>query len=381
MTSTGKAILWIIVILVIIGGIIGLSRGKKTDTAVNKEPIKIGFIAPLTGDAVAYGEPVKKGVEIAEKEINDAGGVNDRPLQVIYEDGKCSNKDATSAAQKLISIDKVKVIIGMICSGELISAAPVAESAKVILIGQGSSPDITKAGDYVFRTFPSDTIVGTALVEQMLKNNTKTVAILSGSTAYTLALKNDFESKVKETAIKIVASESYTDGVKDYRSQLQKIKNANPDAILLDTQTGAEGGRAAQQARDLGITSQFYTAYFSGPEFVKLGKAVEGTYVIDAPSLSPENTKAQAFLAKSKEVYDSDATYPFFSANAYDEVYLIAKIIGEVGEDTEKIKAALYQTKSFEGLSGNFGFDVNGDVTGIDMRVMQIKNGELVSIE
>ena len=269
MSKSTKIIIGIVVVVIII--LLAVTSGKKADAG----PIKIGLIAPLTGDASAYGEPVRKGVEIATSEINEKGGIDGRFLEVVYEDGKCSNKDATSAAQKLINIDKVKVIVGMICSGELLSAAPVAESAKVILLGQGSSPDITNAGDYTFRSFPSDIVVSSAMLEHMSKNNVKTVALLSGSTAFTTALKKDFESKIKDTSIKIVASEDYNDSTKDYRSILQKIKLANPDAILLNTQTGADGGRAAQQARDLGITSQFYTAYFSGPEFVGLGKAVE----------------------------------------------------------------------------------------------------------
>jgi branched-chain amino acid transport system substrate-binding protein len=376
MSKTIKIVIGVIVVVVIV--ILLVTSGKGNDTG----PIKIGFIAPLSGNAVTYGEPVKKGIETAVSEINEKGGVDGRQLEVIYEDGKCSNKDATSAAQKLISVDKVKVILGMICSGELLSAAPIAESAKVILIGQGSNPDISNSGDYIFRTFPNDDLVGTALVNQMIKNNVKTVALLSGSSAYTIGLKNNFEAKIKDTSINIVANESYTENTKDYRSMLQKIKVLNPDAIILNTQTGAEGGRAAQQARDLGITAQFYSAFFSGPEFVSLGKIVEGTYIVDTPAVDPNNIDAAAFATKYKEKYGSESSYPFVSANSYDQVYLIADIFEKVGsDDTDKIKEALYNTTAFKGLSGTFGFDKNGDVVGIGMRVMQIQDGKLVLVQ
>jgi len=375
MSKIVKIIIGLVVVVIIL---IAISGGRNTESG----PIKIGFIAPLSGGAASYGEPVKKGVEMAVSEINDNGGIKGRQLEVIYEDGKCDNKDATSAAQKLISIDKVKVIIGMICSGELLSAAPVAETAKVVLLGQGSSPEITNAGDYIFRSFPSDTVVGKALVENMTKNKVKTVAMLSGSTAYTLGLQKDFEGRIKDSDIKLVASENYTDTTKDFRSILQKIKLTNPDVLILNTQTPADGGRAAQQARDLGITSQFYTAYFSGPEFVGLGKAVEGTYVVDAPSLAADNQRANDFLIKSKEKYGTEVTYPFFSANAYDQVYLLAQIFADFGtNDSDMIKTALYNTKDFNGVTGNFGFDSNGDVTGIGMRMTQIKDGKLVQVQ
>lgn len=374
MSKFGKWVVGSIVLVVILVLAFGTRTEKETS------PIKIGFIAPLSGDAAAYGEPLKKGVEIAVSEINEKGGVKGRLIEVVYEDGKCSNKDATSAAQKLISIDKVKVIVGMVCSGELLSAAPVAENAKVVLIGQGTSPDITKAGDYVFRTLPSDAILSTTLLEHMSKNGVKTVALLSGSTAYTLALQKDLEAKIKDSDIKLVASENYTDATKDYRSLLQKIKTSKPDVLVLNAQTGADGGRMAQQARDLGVTSQFYTAYFSGPEFVGLGKAVEGTFVADAPALDEKNSEAQAFLAKSKVRYGTDTTYPFFSANAYDQVYLLADIFARIDpSDSEALKNALYTTKDFKGVSGTFGFDQDGDVTGIGMRITQIKDGKLVS--
>lgn len=375
--STGKKVLWVVIVVLVVWGLYGASK-KPEMTG----PIKIGFIAPLSGDAAAYGEPLKKGVEIAVLEINANGGVDGRPFEIIYEDGKCNNKDASSAAQKLISIDKVKVIIGMVCSGEVLSAAPIAEAAKVVLIGQGSSPDVTNAGDYTFRTFPSDTIVGTALTENMKRNGHDTVAIVAGNTAYALALEKDFLSKTDGAGLVVVASEHYNAETRDFRSILQKIKVANPKAILIDSQTGADGARIAQQARTLGIKSQFYTAYFSGPEFVKTGKAVEGTYVVDAPALGSENQRATEFLKKSQDTYKAEPTYPFFSANAYDQVYLLASVFGKVGtEDTSKIKAELYATKAFSGITGTFGFDQNGDVTGLGMRVMQIKDGSLVEVK
>ena len=376
-TNMSKTLKIIIAIVVVVLIVLALKPSPK-----GTGPIKIGFIAPLSGDGVVtIGESVRRGVELAATEINEKGGIDGRMIEVIYEDGKCSNKDATTAAQKLISIDKVKVIVGMICSGELLSAAPVAEAAKVVLIGQGSSPDITNAGDYVFRTHPSDVIVSQTLVDHMKANNFKKVAILSGSTAYTLALEKDFKVKAANN-IEIVIAEQYTDNTKDFQSLLQKIKTTNPDAFLLNGRTPADAARIAQQARVLGITAQFYTAYFTAPEFVGLGKVVEGTYIADAPGLDPSNARAAAFLAKSKEKYGTEPAYTFFSVNAYDQVYLLAEIFKKASpEDADEIKKALYDTKAFNGVSGTFGFDANGDVTGIGMRMMQVKDGKAIPVQ
>ena len=120
-------------------------------------PIKIGFIGPLTGEASPYGVDTLNGAKLAVDEINEAGGVNGRMIEIIAEDGRCTGTDAASAAQKLVNVDKVVAIVGGQCSGETLAAAPIAESAKVVMISPvSSSPDVTAAGDFIFRDYPSD---------------------------------------------------------------------------------------------------------------------------------------------------------------------------------------------------------------------------------
>ena len=131
-----KAIVWLIVIVVVIwAGWALLDKAPEAEAG----PIMIGFIGPLTGDAAAYGEPERDVVALAVEEINAAGGINGRQISVIYEDGKCDGTASASAAQKLVNVDKVKVIIGGFCSGETLGAAPIAEQNKVILISPSST--------------------------------------------------------------------------------------------------------------------------------------------------------------------------------------------------------------------------------------------------
>src|SRR4051812_22363375 len=106
MNKTAKIVLWIVVLVLIIWGISSIS--KNANQVADTGPIKIGFIGPLTGDAAAYGEPISNSVKMAEKQINDAGGINNRQVQVIFEDAKCDGQTAASAAQKLVNVDKVK---------------------------------------------------------------------------------------------------------------------------------------------------------------------------------------------------------------------------------------------------------------------------------
>ena len=110
-----KGAWWVVGVIVIIIVVVALVHGSSTKTETG--PIKIGFIGPLTGDGAAYGADTINAARLAEKEINDAGGINDRPIQIISEDGKCTAKDGLNAAQKLINVDGVKYIVSSSCSG------------------------------------------------------------------------------------------------------------------------------------------------------------------------------------------------------------------------------------------------------------------------
>jgi len=197
-----------------------------------KGTIKIGFIGPLTGSAASAGEPTQKAVALAVEEINNSGGIKGRPIKIIYEDGKCEGKEAVNAAQKLINIDKVKIIIGGFCSGETLAVAPIAEAAKIILFSTGSgSPDITNAGDYIFRNFPSDASSGRKIAELAIENNLKSIALLVETTDYAQAIKKVFNDHFSELGGKIPIDESFTSQSTDLRAQLTRIKAKNPNAI------------------------------------------------------------------------------------------------------------------------------------------------------
>ena len=142
---------------------ISLASGcsKSGKEAGGENTIRIGSVGPLTSDLAYIGENMKAAVELASDEINSAGGIKGKKIEIIYEDGKCDPKEAANAANKLINIDKVTAIIGGLCSSETLAMAPLAEKSKVILLSAGSTnPGITNAGDYIFRNVPSDSFQG-----------------------------------------------------------------------------------------------------------------------------------------------------------------------------------------------------------------------------
>ncbi|MDP3794172.1 MAG: ABC transporter substrate-binding protein, partial [Candidatus Uhrbacteria bacterium] len=205
-----NAIWWIIGIVIVVGlGYLIFNQPNKSATPSTKpvanEPVApkvvessevtIGWIGPLTGDAAAYGIPLQKATMLAAEEINAAGGVGGKKLVVAYEDGNCDGKGGAAAAQKLISINKVQIIIGGTCSGETLGFTPIANENKVVVFSpSASSPDLTtKGGDYAFRFYPSDALAGKVAASYAMDTfKAKKAAVITANTDYAQGLHRVF---------------------------------------------------------------------------------------------------------------------------------------------------------------------------------------------
>ncbi len=377
MSKTGKIIAGVIVVVL---GILAIVLANKAPTETGS--IKIGYIDPLSGDAANFGSATKGGIEVAIKEINDAGGIGGHLIQMIYEDGKCNGKDAAAAAQKLISIDHVKYIVGLVCSGEVLGVSPISEQNKVFIMVQGSSPEISHAGKYIVRTWPSDLTSSQSIAQHAVANNFKKMAVIIENTDYSTALGYAFNKAYTELGGEVLYSETYSPNTVDFRTALAKIKALKPEAIFIDAQSGGNAARIAAQARELGITAQFYSAFLTGPEFVSSGPAVNGTYLVDLPALNMSRTASTAFTRNYKQINGSDSPYPFVSAASYDQIKLLAMSISKYGyNDTKAIRDFMHTISSYDGVIGSFHFDENGDVAGITLRIVQVVNGKVVDVQ
>ncbi|MBW2990236.1 ABC transporter substrate-binding protein [Candidatus Woesearchaeota archaeon] len=365
--------------------IVGCTQtGQVVKEVKAKEPIQLGFIGPLTGDAAAFGQTEKHAVELAVEEINNAGGINGRLLEVIFEDGKCNGKEAATVTQKLINIDNVKIILGGACSSETLGAAPITEANKVILFSAfSSSPDITQAGDYVFRTVIPDThpdLIG-PLLPHIAEN--KNIAIITENSDYAIGIRKGLKEQLPSFNVDIVADELYASGEKDFRTYLTKIKSANPDALFVNVATSSNApGLIVKQAAELEMDVKFYGNFLLfAPESLEfVGDILEGAKVFDAPLLDESNPKADAFMEKFKARYEEP--FSFWEAGArYDTVYITRNALEECGEDTDCIRDYLYDMNWYLGTIGKYKFDENGEVLGIKGAVKEMVNGEVVSVE
>jgi len=376
MSKTVKIVVWLVVIIVVVAVGTSLSR-KSGDTGTG--PIKIGFIGPLTGDAANVGQNSKASVSIAVEEINAAGGINDRQLEVIYEDGQCNGKTASNAANKLINVDKVPVILGGACSGETSAFTGASEQAKVVTLSYCSSvPTITEAGDYIFRDYPSDLYQGKFGAEYAYNTlGKKKVAILYVKSDWGVGIEKVFVDSFKALGGEIVAEEGYEQTSRDLRSQLTKIKATKPDLVYFLGYSDASIPGLKQAAElKLDVPMLGGDAWDDSKIFTEAGQAAEG--IMFAVVNSPLN---EEFKTKMEEKVGSDEI-TVCSPNAYDATKILAEVIGKVGTDSTKIKDELYKVSYTGGVSSDkIEFDSNGDLVGANYVVKVVRGGKSEAVK
>lgn len=358
-----KAIVVLSVALLLLTAFCVSKAPEKAEEAV--VTVKVGVIAPLTGDAASYGIGVKKGIELAKKDLKADN------IELIFEDTKCDGKEAATAINKLISVDKVVATIGELCSGATLAAAPIAEQNKVVLISPAStSPKITTAGDYIFRTVPSDALQGAFGAKLVYDKGYRKLAVLYSNEEYGLGFNNVLMENFPKLGGSVVASEAFERGATDLRAQLTKIKAANPDAIYIISNSPDAAVAALKQIKELGINAAIFGSEGLKSEDIVSGaaEAAEGL-VVTSVSAGSEN-----FINRHRDVYGEDPGP--FAAQGYDALKAIYLAVKKGAKTGEEIKNALYEL-SFDGASGHIDFDENGDVSG-NYDVYVVENGKFV---
>jgi branched-chain amino acid transport system substrate-binding protein len=372
-----KLITGIIVTMVVVVGFIAIFSNSDTQ----KGEIKIGVIQPLTGDAASYGESEARAIQIAVDEINAEGGIDDRMIKLITEDGKCDPQAGGSAAQKLVNIDKIKIIIGGACSGETLAAAKITESAQVILISpSATSPAVTDAGDFVFRVIPSDALAGKIAAKYAVNElEAKSAAVITELTDYAQGLREVFKSAFIEFGGEIVADETFNTGTSDFRTIATKIQAEKPDIIYVVPQTKTPGIAIFKQLRENEVDAWYMTAevLMDVATVEENSEVLEGIYGIEGAIDWENNPRAKSLAEAHNKKFGEDPGA--FSANAYDAVYLIKAAIESQGIDPILIRDWLYTVKNWPGALGPITMDENGDPI-IGLHVRLIKDGEVTDI-
>lgn len=350
-------------------------NGSKTGA----DGIKVGAILPLTGSAAQWGVPARDAALMAVDEVNAKGGIKGRKLQLEIEDDRCDPTTGVSAAQKILASGKPIAFLGAVCSSVTLAVAPIAESNKVVLISPASTnPDITNAGDYVFRVIPTDALRGKVFAEYVYSQGHKNVSLLYINNDGGAGNQKTFAENFERVGGKILSSEAYPQDTRDVRSQLTKIKAQKPDALVVVSYPD-DTPIVMRQAQELaiGVPLFFQTEALDDPAVIqKAGSAAEGaTYILPA---KPKGASADAFANDYKKKYGRDPET--FAAESYDVIKLMASILeGGPEISSEALKAGLYKTQNYSGASGTITFDQNGDVIK-PMAIKRITNGKPATV-
>ena len=350
-------------------------QGCGEDASESSEPYRIGVMESLTGAGETYGTVASQAKQMALDEINAAGGVNGRPLELIVEDSKCNAQDAITAYRKLTQVDGVKIILGTSCSGAMLGVAPLAEADGVILFsGLASNPDIANAGDYIFRTQISDIQVGIGTGNVLWADGIRSLATITETTEYAEGVRRTTAAQFETRGGRIVAEEYFATDVTDFRSQLEKLLAANPDALHLAPQSEFAAGTIVKQARELGYEGPIYAETISvGATALEIaGDAATGMKAITA-DLDPDNAKGQDVLAKFRERYDY-VTLPWHLGSAYDDVYIAAECLKQTGDDQDAdgFRDCMYEITWSGAIGDNYSFDEQGEVVGLSRVVVEV---------
>lgn len=336
-----------------------------TSSPATGEPIVIGALLPLSGSGAAYGKPIRQVLEIAVKQVNENGGVNNHPLKLEFDDGVCKAEPAKIAIENLVNLKKVKYVIGGVCSSETLTAAPVAEEKKVVMLSPASSnQEITKAGDFVFRNYPSDEIQGIVLAETANSKGYKKVGGLVEEQPFTEGIADAFSKAFKEKGGELVVEKYPTEGSADFRAQITKLQAAKVDVYFIDVQTPEKVDLILKQLQEAGIKGPFFMndVAIGAPKEVmeKYKDYVDGSF-----GTEPGYDKNHPELAKLQEAYkkatNEDLPFLYVMAPTYDAVYILKEALATAGDDPVKVKDYLYTVKGRKGLAGELTFDKNGD--------------------
>lgn len=337
----------------------------KNNTQSNE--IRIGVLFPLTGDAASYGEKGQKAIEMAVDQVNAAGGIHSKRVNVIYEDSRAEPQAGVTAMRKLVSIDKVPAVVGDIVSSVTLPAAPIAEKNRVVLIAPTSSaPAITQAGEFIYRIWPSDLAEGEAIASYAYDNGYRRAAIMHLKNDYGIAIADIFTRTFNSDDSSVILREGYLAEDNDFRTVLHKIKQANPDVIYLAGYY-TDISKIIRQARELGVNQQFLgVTALEDNKFLELaGEAAEG--VIYPLATGFDSASSDPVIKEFIKDFNNKYHYEpgWVEAHAYDAFMIICQAIREVPEpvDGKKIKQYLDGMGDYKGVTGNIRFDENGDVT------------------
>src|SRR5258705_918876 len=343
----------------------------------NADKVRIGVFMSLPGSTANFGISSTNGIKMAAEEVNSAGGINGKQVEILVQDDRSDASEAATIVTKFVTQDQVHAIIGEVASSRSIAAAPIAQNAKIpMLTPSSTNPEVTKKGNFIFRSCFIDPVQGAAIAQFAARTlGAKRAAIMvDRKNDYSTGLESVITATFKKMGGQMVAVQSYQEGDQDFNAQLTSLKGASPEVIFVPGYYN-DVGLIAKQARDKGIKVPLLGG--DGWDSVQLyaigGTALNGSYFSNHYSPFDTDPKVQKFVNDYKAHY---GTVPdALAATAYDAALIMFDAIKRANSlDGTAIRDALAATKDFPGVTGNVTFNENRDAVK-PIVMIEIKDG------
>jgi branched-chain amino acid transport system substrate-binding protein len=346
------------------------------------DKVKIGVFMSMTGDTANFGISSTNGIKMATDEVNAAGGINGKQVELDVQDDRSDPSEAATIVTKFVTQDGVNAILGEVASSRSIAAAPIAQNAKIpMLTPSSTNPEVTKKGDYIFRSCFIDPVQGAAIAQFAARTlNAKRAGIMvDRKNDYSTGLEKFISQTFTKLGGQMVVTQSYQAGDQDFNAQITSIKGANPDVIFVPGYYG-DVALFAKQARDKGITVPLVGGDgWDAEQLYKIGgAALNGSFFSNHYSPYDQDPQVQKFVNDYKARYNSipDA----LAATAYDAARIMFDAIKRANSlDGKAIRDALAATKDFPGVTGKVTFNENRDAVK-PIVMIEIKDGGVYAV-
>ena len=329
-----------------------------------QEKIRIGLLMSMTGDTANFGISSSNAIRMAADDVNKSGGINGKQIELLLQDDRSDPTEAANITTRFVSQDGVHAIIGEVGSSRTLAAAPIAQSAKIpMLTPSSTNPDVTRKGNYIFRSCFIDTVQGPAMAQFAAKslNARRAALMIDRRNDYSTGLEKPITDVYTRLGGQIVVTQSYQAGDQDFNAQITSIKGANPDVIFVPGYYG-DVGLIAKQARDKGLTAPLIGGDgWDSPSLYQIGgAALNGSYFTNHYSPNDTDPRVQNFVKDYQNRFGSvpDA----LAATGYDAALIMFDAIRRANSlDGTAIRNALAATRDFPGVTGTVTFNENRD--------------------
>jgi branched-chain amino acid transport system substrate-binding protein len=359
--------------------VLGLSRSGWA-----ADPITVGVSGPLTGPNAEYGAEWKRGFDLVLDAVNAAGGIGGRPLAYQFEDSQSDPRQAVAVAQKFVSDPAIVAELGDLSSTASMAASPIYQRNGLVQFGfTNSHPDFTKGGDHMWSIATTQADDQPDLAQLAVSElGFKKLAVLHLATDWGRVSKDAFVEAAKKLGAEIVAVEGYLPSEQDFRSTLVRVRQANPDAVALESYY-SDAALIARQMRDSGLAAPIVAngAIFS-PKFLELGgPAVDGVYTSSNFFPGDPRPEVQQFVKSYRAKYQSDPDW--FGAVSYDAMAITAAVLKQFGTTREAVETGFKQIKAAPSvLFGNVTFDpVTRRPSGAPYKHLRVTNGQFALVQ